>query len=256
MYGKAFASMWVGSMMGAGAEVFALWSYCLACKTRDGFIELNPKFLSAVIGCSEEKIISAIEYLSAPDPESRTKECKGRRIVHEGAFLYRIVNAEAYTRIQKEEHLREYYREQKRKQRERENSPENNRECPKTIGHVDIDADVDTDSDALDTNVCVSSAKPKHTHTKRFTPPTVDEVRAYMLERGTTSDPERFVDFYESKGWMVGKNKMKDWKAAVRNWERNAGQKGKPMRGNDTPPGKYDDIMAMKPRGQTDETSD
>jgi len=95
----------------------------------------------------------------------------------------------------------------------------------------------------------------KRTHQK-FTPPTVDEVRAYMLERGTTSDPERFVDFYESKGWMVGKNKMKDWKAAVRNWERNAGPKGKPMRGNDTPPGKYDDIMAMKPRGQTDETSD
>ena len=78
-------------------------------------------------------------------------------------------------------------------------------------------------------SICIEGDKPPNTHTKRFTPPTVDEVRAYMLERGTTSDPERFVDFYESKGWMVGKNKMKDWKAAVRNWERNAGPKGKPI---------------------------
>ena len=55
---------------------------------------------------------------------------------------------------------------------------------------------------------------------KRFTPPTVQEVRAYCIERGNEVDSERFIDFYESKGWMVGKNKMKDWKAAVRNWER------------------------------------
>ena len=57
---------------------------------------------------------------------------------------------------------------------------------------------------------------------QRFTPPTVDDVKAYCDERGYGSrvDPERFVDFYQTKGWMVGKNKMKDWKAAVRNWAR------------------------------------
>lgn len=54
---------------------------------------------------------------------------------------------------------------------------------------------------------------------KCFTPPTVDEVRAYCQERGNNIDPQRFVDFYESKGWFVGKNKMKSWEAAVRNWE-------------------------------------
>ena len=59
-----------------------------------------------------------------------------------------------------------------------------------------------------------------HESSKRFKPPTIQEVKAYCIERGNTVDPERFVDFYESKGWMVGKNKMKDWKAAVRNWER------------------------------------
>lgn len=57
----------------------------------------------------------------------------------------------------------------------------------------------------------------------RFTPPTVDEVRDYCRERGNTVDAERFVDFYAAKGWMVGKNRMKDWKAAVRTWEKEDG---------------------------------
>jgi len=48
----------------------------------------------------------------------------------------------------------------------------------------------------------------------------VDEVAAYCLERGNGVDAGRFVDFYASKGWLVGKSPMKDWKAAVRTWER------------------------------------
>lgn len=54
----------------------------------------------------------------------------------------------------------------------------------------------------------------------RFTPPTVAEVRAYCQERKNNVDAERFVDYYTSNGWKVGKNPMKDWKAAVRTWER------------------------------------
>ena len=56
---------------------------------------------------------------------------------------------------------------------------------------------------------------------KNFIPPTVDEVKEYCQERKNNVDPEVFVDFYTAKGWCVGKNKMKDWKACVRTWERN-----------------------------------
>jgi len=56
----------------------------------------------------------------------------------------------------------------------------------------------------------------------RFVPPTPDEVSRYCKERKNLVDAERFVDFYAAKGWMVGKNKMKDWKAAVRTWEANS----------------------------------
>ena len=65
---------------------------------------------------------------------------------------------------------------------------------------------------------------PAHT---RFIPPTVEEVMAYCQERKNQVDPEKFVAFYESKGWMVGKNKMKDWKAAVRTWEKEGDSSGK-----------------------------
>lgn len=54
----------------------------------------------------------------------------------------------------------------------------------------------------------------------RFKVPSVDEIQQYGEESGHRIDVGAFRDFYESKGWMVGKNKMKDWKAAVRNWER------------------------------------
>lgn len=57
----------------------------------------------------------------------------------------------------------------------------------------------------------------------RFEPPTLEDVRAYCVERGNSVDPERFIDHYTSNGWMVGKNPMKDWKAAVRNWEKSEG---------------------------------
>jgi hypothetical protein len=53
----------------------------------------------------------------------------------------------------------------------------------------------------------------------RFVPPTLDEIKDYCLERNNNVDPNKFYDFYQAKGWMVGKNKMKDWKAAIRTWE-------------------------------------
>ena len=65
---------------------------------------------------------------------------------------------------------------------------------------------------------------------KTFRPPTVDEVRAYCQERGNSVDPEQFIDFYTSKGWIVGKNKMKDWKASVRTWEKRDDKKSTPQK--------------------------
>lgn len=66
---------------------------------------------------------------------------------------------------------------------------------------------------------------------KRFTAPTVQEVTNYCRDKGYSIDAERFVDYYESVGWKVGKNQMKDWKAAVRTWAA----KEKPVQPSTTP---------------------
>lgn len=77
-------------------------------------------------------------------------------------------------------------------------------------------------NDNLNVNVKV---KDKESVCTRFVPPTHQDVSDYCQEKGYTNvDIERFIDFYASKGWMVGKNKMKDWKAAVRNWNRSQRQ--------------------------------
>lgn len=67
---------------------------------------------------------------------------------------------------------------------------------------------------------------------QRFIPPTLEEVSAYVAERGSNVDPQGFIDFYAAKGWMIGKTPMKDWKAACRNaekWERWGNRPPKPM---------------------------
>ena len=67
------------------------------------------------------------------------------------------------------------------------------------------------------------AATPPHT---RFSPPSVEDVRIYCLERGTGLDAERFCDYYAANGWIQGKGKpIRDWRAAVRTWERHGGRK-------------------------------
>jgi hypothetical protein len=64
-----------------------------------------------------------------------------------------------------------------------------------------------------------SSSSNKKNKPTGFQPPTLDEVKDYCKERDNSVNPDKWYNFYESKGWMIGKNKMKSWKAAVRTWE-------------------------------------
>ena len=84
----------------------------------------------------------------------------------------------------------------------------------------DNDSDNDTDND---TELPKGNREEIHKEEKRkrFLPPSLDEVREYCYERQNNVNASQFVDFYTANGWKVGKNSMKDWKAAVRTWERN-----------------------------------
>ncbi len=64
------------------------------------------------------------------------------------------------------------------------------------------------------------SVSDKDIKRSRFTPPSLDDVSNYVKDKGYNVDPEAFIDFYTSKGWKIGKDTMKDWRAAVRTWAR------------------------------------
>lgn len=74
----------------------------------------------------------------------------------------------------------------------------------------------ETDTNNKDININTLSIKGGH----RFQKPSLEEIRTYCKERDNKVDPEQFYNFYESKGWMVGKSPMKDWRASVRTWEK------------------------------------
>lgn len=71
-----------------------------------------------------------------------------------------------------------------------------------------------------DTQATTVAWEGKEKRRRRFSPPAREEVAEYCAQRGNQVDPDHFCDFYESNGWKVGRNPMKDWKAAVRNWEK------------------------------------
>lgn len=118
-------------------------------------------------------------------------------------------NVEGMEKIRKQNRLRvQRFRD---KQKEFQELPE-----PNVTGNVTVTLrnaiDIDKKEDKeLDKNKKTNS---------RFAPPTVEQVKAYCLERGNSVDAETFVDFYTAKGWKVGRDTMKDWKACVRTWEK------------------------------------
>ena len=75
---------------------------------------------------------------------------------------------------------------------------------------------------------------------KKFVKPTLEQVAAYIAERNSDVNPQRFLDYYESNGWMVGRTHMKDWKAAVRTWEAKEVKSSKPIAYGNNFDGRHD----------------
>ena len=117
MYGKIFATMYEGSMVGAGPVVFAIWGYCIARADVDGTVLLNPQLLAPIIGTSRQEIEKALDYLKSPDEHSKNTDHEGRRIIHQAGHLYFVVSHALYRNMKNNEDRREYMREYMRKKR-------------------------------------------------------------------------------------------------------------------------------------------
>lgn len=101
-------------------------------------------------------------------------------------------------------------------------SEKNLSEKPK---YKEKDKEKEKDNDKEKECIMVADAP---THTQRFIKPTIDEIRSYCKERRNNVDAEKFFNWYEMKGWRVGKSPMKDWQAAVRTWEHRDSEKKYP----------------------------
>jgi hypothetical protein len=212
MYGKIFASMYEGSMVGSGPLVFAVWGYCIAKADIDGTVLLNPALLAPVIGTSTESIRQAVDFLQQPDEHSKNPDHEGRRLLHQSGHLYFVVSHEIYRGMKSNEDRREYMREYMRTKRSK--SDVNSLQSLQDLTKVNP-ASASVYSSAFPEGGCKGDAK-----SIRFSSPAVSEVADFCRIKGLKIDAVAFCAFYESKGWMVGKTKMKDWKAAAIGWNR------------------------------------
>ena len=135
-----------------------------------------------------------------------------------------IRNWERYQNVEGMEKVREQNRKRKQAQRDRE------RDTATDKNNMSRDTSRDGDTLSRDSHATeeereedIEKKEPPYGGKKeksRFVTPSVEEVREYCLERGNGVDPEHFVDHYSAIGWKIGKAPMKDWKAAVRTWEK------------------------------------
>lgn len=174
----------------------------------DGFVN-NPKRIQKMIGAS--------------DDDMRVLVSKRFLIPFESGIVV-IKHWRIHNYIQNDRYKETVYIEEKNLLKVKDNKAytldvsEADTECIQN-GYI-MDTQVSIDKNSIDKD----SIKKE----RRFTPPSVEEVRAYCQERNNNINPESFVDFYQSKGWKVGSNPMKDWKACVRTWEKRERPQEKP----------------------------
>ena len=184
----------------------------------DGFIN-NPKRIQRMVGASDDdlKLLIAKSFI----------------IVFESGVVV-IKHWKIHNYIQSDRYKPTVYAEEKSLLNVKKNKAYtlNNGECIQDVYITDTQDRLGKDrlgkdrlgKDRLDKD-STEGETPK-SKAKRFTPPTLEEVTAYCMERNNNVDAQHFIDYYTSNGWLVGKNKMKDWKAAVRTWERNGYSSG------------------------------
>lgn len=182
----------------------------------DGFLN-NPRKIQRMIGAGDDDLKVLISKRFLLPFESGVVVIKHWKI---------------HNYIQKDRYKPTVYQEEKAMLEEKENGAytfgihdgyQLDTECIQDVSKLDTQVRlgkdrVGEDSTGEDREGESSADKPRRA---RFTPPTLEEVQDYCLERNNGVDAQHFLDYYSANGWKVGRNPMKDWKAAVRTWERN-----------------------------------
>lgn len=156
-------------------------------------VPYNDEMLSVITNTNIDIVRSAVKVFT---------ELRMMEILDDGTLYLREVETMIGSASASENALRQArYRERKKED--------------VTVPLLEHNTDVTKSNESKSKSKRQSKSKSKNT-----IPPTLEEVSAYCSERHNNVDPQQFIDFYESKGWYVGKTKMKDWKACVRTWEK------------------------------------
>ena len=163
-------------------------------------IPYTPQVLSTITDTDIDTVKGAMDIFI---------QMKMVEITQNGDLIIDEVIHELIGRITNESLRKKNYREKVKQLKQVGQCPTVVPKCPHNIEiEIEIDKEIDIEP-------------PKQQQRQHFTVPTEQQVSEYLQERKTTTiDPAYFIDYYTSKDWMIGKNKMKDWKAAIRNWER------------------------------------
>jgi hypothetical protein len=158
MYGKIHQSLYTGSLIGAGPDVFSVWGWVIA-HVVDGIVEINPTLLAMVIGkITPDEVCEVIKFLGLPDKNSRTRDEDGRRLIPISedaeimpgrAVAYRVVNHALYREFRTPMERREYMRDYMRRRRKNESDVNSSKPCkPLAVNVRQAEAEAEADTEA------------------------------------------------------------------------------------------------------------
>lgn len=191
--------------MPEGDSLLIVWIklITLAGKTNDGgyiYINENMAYTDEMLSVIMNKPLNIIQLALGTFTRLGMIELDDKGIY--------LINFEKYQSLDKLQEIREYNRLAQQKHREKircQKLSMTSQDCQ----DIDIDKDKDIDKEYI-----------KESKKKSFKKPTIEEIQDYCKERNNSINADTFYDFYESKNWYVGKNKMQNWKAAIRTWEQ------------------------------------
>jgi hypothetical protein len=210
-YTKLFSGLTESTVWIEPYATRVLWVSMLSWADQHGRVFGSVPGIARRAGIQLEECEAALASFMAPDHHSRTTDHDGRRIEKiDGGWL--LLNHGKYRAMRDDDARREYQREW-----DREKRPTRTRHNPTQPDNTDKNrpGPTYTEAEAVSKDL-VPAARAR---------PTLEQVKAYCLERQNTVDPEKWFNHYSANGWKVGRNPMRDWRAAVRTWEQAISEK-------------------------------
>lgn len=204
-YIKMYRSILDNPIVCKDSEVFSIWCYLLLEATHDGYETLfgNQRITvkKGQLVTSRKSIANKFNINESKVERTFILFKNEQMIEQQSSTKNRLITILNWDKFQNKEQRNEHHSNNNRTTSEQQVNTNNN--------------DKNVNNEKNDKNNTL-----KIKDTVRFVKPNLDEIRNYILDDNLSVDANTFFDYYESNGWVVGKNKMKDWKATLRNWSR------------------------------------